>query len=111
MNRGGEAVMKNIRRMKITGLIIKACPVLLIEVLMGLCVNLCITKGNSYISKLVDAMALGNFEISRHIVEIFILLVLVGFAASYIYSDSVQEHLQIRCVLVTEMLLRKNCIK
>lgn len=76
--------MKKIRRMKITGLIIKACPVLLIEVLMGLCVNLCITKGNSYISKLVDAMALGNFAISRHIVEIFILLVLVGFAASYI---------------------------
>lgn len=68
---------------KITNLVLKASPFLLIELLMSICVNLCVTQGNSMISALVDDMLQGKNAQYIELLPIFGGLVAIGFIASF----------------------------
>lgn len=71
---------------KITKLVIKASPLLLLEIITSIVVSLCVTKGNSIISTLVDEMLQGTLLDFTDIVYVFVILVIVGFIASFATS-------------------------
>lgn len=71
---------------KITKLVIKASPLLLLEIITSIVVSLCVTKGNSIISTLVDEMLQGTLLDFTDIVYVFVILVIVGFIASFAKS-------------------------
>lgn len=71
---------------KITKLVIKASPLLLLEIITSIVVSLCVTKGNSIISTLVDEMLQGTLLDFTDTVYVFVILVIVGFIASFATS-------------------------
>lgn len=71
---------------KITKLVIKASPLLLLEIITSIVVSLCVTKGNSIISTLVDEMLQGTLLDFTDTVYVFVILVIVGFIASFAKS-------------------------
>lgn len=68
----------------ITKLVMKASPYIMIEILMSICVNLCVARGNSIISLLVDGMLQGDLLINKRLIIIFVVLVLGGAGTSFI---------------------------
>lgn len=73
---------------KITKLIMRYSPLLLIQVLMSVGVSICVTRGNSIISTLVDDMLQGQAVFNGELVRTFVILVVAGFAASFIQRFS-----------------------
>ncbi|MDE6750329.1 MAG: ABC transporter ATP-binding protein/permease [Lachnospiraceae bacterium] len=71
---------------KITKLVIKASPLLLLEIITSIVVSLCVTKGNSIISTLVDEMLQGTLLDFTDTIPVFVILVIVGFIASFAQS-------------------------
>lgn len=71
---------------KITKLVIKASPLLLLEIITSIVVSLCVTKGNSIISTLVDEMLQGALLDFTDTIPVFVILVIVGFIVSFAQS-------------------------
>lgn len=69
---------------KITKLIMKAGFLLFLEVVMSICVNICVTRGSAMISTLVDDMLHGTELDYAGLLSVFVVLVAAGFLAAFI---------------------------
>ena len=71
---------------KILKPVLQASPLLLLEIIMSLVLSVCVTKGNSMISALVDEMLQGISVDFKDTVYVFAILVIAGFIAGFARS-------------------------